>query len=158
MKYYLKSFLPIMLIGMILFGVTSLIAAQKPMDNKAELRQKLSTHKIAFLTDRMQLTESEAEKFWPIYKAYELEKKGLRENKVLETTSSEISEKDAEKALDNMLDIKNKELDIQKKYIGKFKSVLPASKVLKLMKAEREFKSKMVRKVKEKQKHKQRMR
>lgn len=123
--------------------------AQKPGGNPDRMKEKLKSHKIAFLTDRLQLTEAEAEKFWPLYRSYEAERRDLKEDIFIENLNADISEKEAEKALDNMIDIKTKELDLQKKYISKFRSVISAKKVIELYKAEKEFKAAMVKRIRE---------
>ena len=42
------------------------IFAQK----KRESREKIRTLKIAYVTEKLNLTENEAQKFWPIYNTY----------------------------------------------------------------------------------------
>lgn len=137
---------------LIFFAVVFLSAsglAQKPGGNPDRMKEKLKSHKIAFLTDRLQLTEGEAEKFWPLYRSYEAERRELKEDIFIENLNAGISEKEAEKALDNMIDIKTKELELQKRYIAKFRSVISAKKVIELYKAEKEFKAAMVKRIRE---------
>lgn len=129
-----------------LIGVTG----QKQEPQHSRIRQKINTHKIAFITERLQLTENEAEKFWPVYREYEEERKALKGDMVFKGGKEEFTEEDAEKMLDNMVTMKSREVDLQKKYNKKFKSVLSAKKVVKLYKAEKEFKSKMVDYIREK--------
>ena len=64
-----------------------------------------------------------------------------------------MSDKEAEDMLYAMLDAKSKEIDIQKKYIGKMKSAIPAKKIAMLFKVERQFKEKLVSNVKERRKN-----
>jgi hypothetical protein len=40
---------------------------------KAQNGEKIQTLKIAFITQKLQLTPDEAEKFWPIYNQYDNE-------------------------------------------------------------------------------------
>lgn len=137
---------------LIFFAVVFLSAsglAQKQGGNPDRMKEKLKSHKIAFLTDRLQLTEGEAEKFWPLYRSYEAERRELKEDIFIENLNADISEKEAEKALDNMIDIKTKELELQKRYIAKFRSVISAKKVIELYKAEKEFKAAMVKRIRE---------
>lgn len=147
MKQVLKN------VWLLIFGtvliITTSATAQERGGNPGRMKEKLKSHKIAFLTDRMQLTEAEAEKFWPLYRSFEAERRELKEDIFIENLNADISEKEAEKALDNMIDIKTKELDLQKKYIGKFRSVISAKKVIALYKAEKEFKASMVKKIRE---------
>jgi hypothetical protein len=48
-----------------------------------------------------------------------------------------------------MMEFKSKDLDLEKKYISKFRTVLPASKVVRLIRAEKEFKANMVEKIRD---------
>ena len=43
-----------------------------------ERDERIKTLKIAFITERLAFTESEAQKFWPIYNAFEDENNKLR--------------------------------------------------------------------------------
>ena len=52
---------------------------------------------------------------------------------------SEMSDAEVEKILDTGLKIQQKELEIRKKYLVKFKEVLPIKKVAKLTRIEHEF-------------------
>ena len=57
-------------IVMLLFGFAPLRAAQdKPADNMQILRDKLKADKKLLVASNMELTESEAKGFWPIYDA-----------------------------------------------------------------------------------------
>ena len=156
MKKFLNIISPLLMVFLFTVAFTNNSFSQRNEKDKSRLREKLNSHKIAFLTDKVNLTEDEAEKFWPVYNAYEEEKKAIREDKLVEALNADISEKEAEKALNSILEIRARELELDKKYINKFKTVLPASKVVKLIKAEKEFKAKMVGKLKNKQLKRQR--
>ena len=56
---------------------------------------------------------------------------------------SEISDNELEKLLDDMIDFKQKELDVKKRYHEEFKDILPIRKVAKLYHAEEQFKKRM---------------
>ena len=61
-------------IVMMLFGFAPLRAAQdKPADNMQILRDKLKADKKLLVASNMELTESEAKGFWPIYDEYQKE-------------------------------------------------------------------------------------
>jgi hypothetical protein len=147
MRHVIKNAWMLIFSSILLFSVRGY--AQNQGGNPERMKEKLKTHKIAFLTERMQLTENEAEKFWPLYRSYEAERRELKEDIFIENLNADISEKEAEKALDNMIDIKTKELDLQKRYISRFRSVIGAKKVIELYKAEKEFKETMVKRIRE---------
>jgi hypothetical protein len=116
------------------------IAQEKGKEIK---RENKKAEKIAFISTKLELTVAEAEKFWPVYNASEAEFKLLKKEhraamgekkKISEMTDTEV-----EKLLDKGLEIQQKELEIRKKYLVKFKEVLPIKKVAKLTRLEHEF-------------------
>jgi hypothetical protein len=116
--------------------------------NQEKVKEKLKSHQVAFITQKLDLTEDEAQKFWPIYNSYQGEKEELRAALDLKP-SLDMSEPEAEKMLTGMLNSKSKEIEIQKKYIQKMKPALPMRKIAMLFKAERDFRDKVIEKIKE---------
>ena len=116
------------------------IAQEKGKEVK---RENKKAEKIAFISTKLELTAEEAEKFWPVYNASEAEFKLLKkEHKAAmgeKKKISEMSDNEVEKLLDKGLEIQQKELEIRKKYLVKFKEVLPIKKVAKLTRIEHEF-------------------
>lgn len=110
-------------------------------DGQTRKEQK-EAQRIAFLTERLDLTPDEAEKFWPVYREYKKAQVDLRrtEKPKRQGKVAEMSDDELEKLLDAMIDFKQKELDLKKKYHGKFKEILPIKKVAKLYHAEEQFK------------------
>ena len=106
-------------------------------------RENRKAQKIAFISTKLELSTEEAEKFWPVYNASEAEFKRLKkEHKAAmgeKKKISEMSDTEVEKLLDTGLEIQYKELEIRKKYLVKFKEVLPMKKVAKLTRIEHEF-------------------
>lgn len=80
--------------------------------------------KIAFFTEKLELSTAEAEKFWPVYNEYQAAKKTIKE-KYQDNPGPEKMEEES---------------TLLKKYNAKYKEILPATKVAKLYKAEEEFK------------------
>ena len=120
--------------------------------------QKIKTLKIAFLTEQLNLTASEAEKFWPIYNVYNSETHDLyrkksesikNELKTAKTIDS-IEESRALVLFDMMQSLEKKKFEETQKYYRKLKTILPIKKILKLRLAEREFGRKLMRKYRRK--------
>jgi hypothetical protein len=86
---------------------------------------RIETLKIAYITNRLNLSPEEAQRFWPLYNQYSLELKVTR-MKAIDNKSSEIE-------LDENL------LNIRKKYNILFSQVLPPQKVDTFFKSEKEF-------------------
>ena len=109
----------------------------------------IKTFKIAFITKRLDLTSDQAEKFRPVYNKYQEELTILKErnNKLLLNVYLNIesmSDEEMNKFLDDEIIFRQNELDLLKRYVSQFKAVLPVRKVLKLFKAEEDFKLELI--------------
>ena len=113
-------------------------------------RERVRAEKVAFLTEQVDLTESEAQVFWPIYnqiqkeqreafeavrKAYEAMEKGLQEGK---------TGKEMEKLVNAYVDAKDKNEGIETKYLNKLMKALPAEKVARYYVAEEKFRHQQI--------------
>lgn len=131
----------------------------EPGARRAERKEKIETMKIGFLTEKLDLTPEEAQKFWPVYNQYHNKQEELRKTRKMEVREGaanleNMNDKDIEALVDNEIVFRQKELDIQKEYHKQFKSVLPIKKVAKLYRAEEMFKRELVRKIQEGRKEK----
>jgi Spy/CpxP family protein refolding chaperone len=140
-------------ISLIMLTLVQLVnAQQKPM--QGDRKEKFESMKIGFITQRLDLTPEEAQKFWPLYNKYSDELEKLRKdrmNNLMNTRDNfdNMSDADIEKAVDNEIAFRSADVDIMKKYNPQFKKVLPIRKVAKLYKAEEEFKRKLVEMIRE---------
>jgi hypothetical protein len=124
----------------------------------AQQFDKVKALKTAFITDRLELTPLEAENFWPVYNQYE---KDLHELQVTERMKllgrilenggvDKLSNEEADRLLTKLLKLQT---DIQHIEVEKFKAlkkIIPAQKVLKLLKAEEQFKRELFKMLREK--------
>ncbi len=116
---------------------------------------KVEALKIAFLTDKLELTSKEAQTFWPLYNEYNSKMEKLRKSKKsdfdeLKNKGENLSDKELEVLVKEVFASKQKELDLQKEYYDKYVKVLPVKKVALLYQAENQFKRELLRKIKEK--------
>lgn len=124
-------------------------------ERQQEKKENIESMKIAFITNKLDLTPEEAQKFWPVYNQYndklqELRKKRRQDEREAKKNFDGLSDKELEQAIDNDLAIRQKELDLQKEYNAKYKAVLPIKKVSKLYAAEEQFKMVLLDKLKDK--------
>ena len=119
--------------------------------------EKIRSEKVSFLTDKLELTPAEAQKFWPIYN--ELENKRWEAQKC--RRDLEVKVKEAEESLSDKEIIElthdyagnmQKEGALMVKYNDEFLKILPPQKVLKLYKAENEFRMYMIQKYRDRKK------
>lgn len=141
----------ILLAGIFVITTQNINAQSESREAKME---KFRTEKIAFLTTKLELTTTEAEKFWPIYNQLEKERweaqKSRREleDKVREAEES-LSEHEITKLTRDFAGSMQKEGTLMASYNEKFLKVLPPKKVLKLYKAENEFRMNLIRRYRE---------
>ena len=123
-----------------------------------EREERIKTLKIAFITERLAFTETEAQKFWPIYNAFEEENNKLRRdsyNKRKVEDFDSMTEADAKLLLDDMSSIENKRHKLREKFMKDLLAVLPAKKVILLKKTEDEFNKKMFEEFKKRRQEKE---
>jgi hypothetical protein len=83
----------------------------------------------------MELTESEAKGFWPVYESYQngLKKLGDRSITLIDDFARNyqmMSEDAAKKLVDDYMDIEKDRTALRRDYLPKFRKVLPERKVL----------------------------
>jgi intergrase/recombinase len=137
----------------ITFGLANFTKAQNP---RADKKEKIESLKVAFITEKLDLSVEEAQRFWPVYNKYtaELEKsrKDFRGQMVDELKNlDQMSNAEADKALRDMIEFRSKELDITKQYTNEFKRVIGPQKAVKLFVAEQEFKKELLKMLRQKQ-------
>lgn len=146
----IKNILPILLLL-----VSFSFYAQNDKDD--EKREKIKAYKVSFLTTELELTSTEAERFWPIYNAYDDKQFELRHQKMKtylrklkDDNVNSLSEKEAA-ALLSQIESTDKELYfLREKYMSNLRKVLSAKKILKLKKSEDDFNRKLLKQYKEK--------
>ena len=113
------------ILSLVLFCLTVSFAAMSQEDAPKTEVQRLEAYKIAYLTKKLNLSPSEAQKFWPIYNKYQEEVKNLR----VDSRQDKNSE----------IETEEKMLNIRKKYNDEFSKALNNEKVNTLFRSEREF-------------------
>lgn len=122
-----------------------------------EKREKIKAFKVSFLTTELELTSTEAEKFWPIYNAYDDKQFELRHykmktylKKLNDDNIKNLSEKEAVTLL-SQIESTDKELyQLREKFMNNVKKVLPAKKILVLKKSEDDFSRKLLQQYRDK--------
>ena len=113
--------------------------------------EKYQTEKIAFITSNLELTPEEAQKFWPVYN--QLNKERWEAQRIrhemsikLRETEESLSDKQATELTRKYSGSIQNEANLTVKYNEEFLKILPPVKVLKLYKAENEFRMHMIKK------------
>lgn len=121
-------------------------------DEKLERNEKIESYRIAFITEKLNLSPKEATVFWPVYNEFNQKiqfiRKKERERVKQYRQLSNASDSESEKFTNDYISFKQQELDLTKQYLVEFKKVLPPAKVAKLVTLEQEFKLELLKKLK----------
>lgn len=119
-------------------------------------RDKVRSLKVAFLTEALALTPAEAEKFWPLYNAYDDKQFEIRAKKMknlktrFDSNPESLSDKEAQDLLNQMDETEVQLHENKRKFSQSLKGVLSPVKILKLRKAEDDFNRKLLRQYRQK--------
>ena len=113
-------------------------------------KEKIKSLKVAFITDRLELTSKEAQQFWPVYNKFEEQREDLRQkertavrNKI--RNASELTEDEAVQLLTQFISFKERAEILDTSYLNELKKVLSSKKTLLLLSAEEEFKRHLIK-------------
>lgn len=122
-----------------------------------EKKEKVKALKVAYITEQLELTTDEAQKFWPIYNAFDENQSELRHEKMRSILDrfkpgnvEKLSEKDASNSLAQMEKIEEDLFNLKKKFIKDLQGVISAKKIIKLKKAEEDFNRELLKQMREK--------
>ena len=124
------------------------MAQDKPADNMQILRDKIKADKKLVVAANMELTESEAKAFWPVYDAYQkdLQKINQRIIALLESYADDARKKSltddkAKKLIDEAIAIDQAEANLKSGYAPKLSKALPAIKVARYLQIENKIRA-----------------
>src|SRR6478752_9371506 len=112
-----------LVIGVALCGYASTNAQDKPADNMQILRDKIKADKKLLVATNMELTESEAKNFWPIYEDYQKDLQNINQRigKLLESYAADyknktMTDEKAKKLVDEYVSIEQAEAKLKSSY------------------------------------------
>lgn len=142
--------LPVLLITVFCIAPAPVLSApaDKPADNMQILYEKIKADKKLVVAENMQLTESEAKGFWPVYESYQkdLEAINKRTEAMIDSyadawNSVSMDDKKAKKLTSDFLALQADELKQMQSYVSKLNKVLPATKVARYLQIENKIRA-----------------
>ena len=144
------------LIGLAFFALAVLAARPEhialgagvtnPANNMEIIHEKLRADKKFNVAKYMQLTEPEAEKFWPVYEAYQKDLQQLNERllSLLQSYAADyrnqsLTDEKAKKLLDEWVALDQAEAKHRRTYATKVLQVLPGKKAARYLQIENEY-------------------
>ncbi|WP_209403208.1 hypothetical protein [Pseudozobellia sp. WGM2] len=117
-------------------------------------KDKIKALKVAFITERLDLSSKDAQAFWPLYNKYEEDRDVLRNKEHSEVRSKikdvgSLSEREANAVLNKYLSFEEEEEEIERDYLKAVTKVIGAKKTLLLLRSEDEFKKQLIKQYRE---------
>ena len=120
----------------------------KPANNMEILREKLKADKKLLVATNMELTESEAKNFWPVYDdcQKELQKINQRMVKLLNDYAADyktnsVSDEKAKKLTDEYVSLQQAEANLTTSFVPKLNKALPVKKVARYLQIENKIRA-----------------
>lgn len=140
----------IFVLTLFFLGTTTLSAQKSDSDPEKELKAL----KVAFLTKYLNLSKTEAKKFWPLYDRYWDKKNAIfkERNAILEsysTQEADISDREILSLSDRYVNTFRKESDLLVDFNFRLKEILPPSKIMRLYRSNTDFKNFLLKKIQE---------
>lgn len=137
-------------LGLIILLLTC-FGAQAQDDSRFEALEQL---RVAFISEQLKLTVEEGQKFWPVYNDYHNERKGLEKAsrnalRALNDSTAAASEEQIFQALKAQREFNVKIDDSFERYIRSSIAILGPKRTAALIKADLEFKRRVLQEIKD---------
>jgi len=115
-----------------------------------EAMKKIESARIALITERLGLSPEQAEKFWPVYRQYNMERREIRKEFRDARQGVDIrnlTEEQSQQLVDKSMDMKQKELNLEKEYSKRLSQVISTQQLFKLKNAEKDFQQMLLKRI-----------
>ena len=143
-----KKTLGMMTAVMLLASASPALAQDKRADNMQILRDKIRADKKLVVATNMELTESEAKNFWPIYNEYQKDLQNINgrivavlESYAADFKSKSLTDDKAKQLIDEALAIVQAEANLKSTYAPKLSKALPVRKVARYLQIENKIRA-----------------
>ncbi|MCU0462362.1 MAG: hypothetical protein MUF36_10175 [Bacteroidales bacterium] len=118
---------------------TAGVTAQNPN------RERLNSYRIAFFTQKLDLSSKEAEKFWPVYNDYQekkikIQSERVQINRSVVQNTATLSDKELTELGDKYVGLEVREAALSQEFYNNMKQILPPAKILRYFQAENQYK------------------
>ena len=116
---------------------------------KGQRLAQLENAKIAFITNRVALTQDQAQKFWPVYNEFSDRRRELNRNGRLlrRDVTDGMTDQQIRENFTQSFAMRQQELNLEKEYFDKFQKVISLRQVAQLFQAERDFTKEVIKRV-----------
>lgn len=126
-----------------------------------KMHERIRAQKVAFITERLDLSPDEAQQFWPIYNVFENKIQSFRKNDLKQVREAmrkgNLSDKEAQQVLVKFMDVEEKIHQAKKQLVKDLQSAISPQKIIKLKSAEDAFNKKLMNMLQQRREKKQQM-
>lgn len=135
------------LFALALVGCIAAFAQKK--ENREAWRERIRSERVAMITSELELTEAEAQAFWPVYNEVQAQRREAfkASAEALKALKDGAEGKDAAALLDQYEAAIQKNNAIELQAMNRYRKVLPAEKVARLLVAEEKFRHQQIGKL-----------
>lgn len=118
-----------------------------------EKREKIKAFKIAFITEKLDLSVVESANFWPVYNTYTKDLMSIKKQErairkdLKNRDVSQLTNDEAQQLIGKIQNLKKARLDLENHLIMNLKKVISVQKIVRLQQAERQFRKVLLQKL-----------
>ncbi len=148
MKNKSRAVVIVMVLAVVVVFAVPALAQDKQADNMQIVLEKVRADKKLLVAENMQLAESEAKAFWPVYERYQdelflLRARSIKLIKDYADAYDKMTDAAAKKLLDEYMTIETLGLKLRKAYLPKFRKVLSPIKTARYYQIENKIQAAM---------------
>ena len=106
--------------------------------------ERIESLKIAFLSEKLELTPDESQTFWPLYNELQTKMKTLHPERPQRGAVKNMTDAEAEAFILKRFEMEEQRIAIKREYFQKLKQVIPVRKIARIEPAERQFKRRLL--------------
>ncbi|MCB0638334.1 MAG: hypothetical protein KDC54_17010 [Lewinella sp.] len=143
-------FLRLTLLFCFLLGAVSLALAQPPEDDMPlPENDQIRSQRVAYITQRLNLTPAEAGHFWTAYSEYETQRRALLEQNRPENIAQPRTDAEANELIERRFQLEEDLVALKRRFYDQMRSEVSPRKLVLLPRAEQEFRRELLRRLRE---------
>ena len=114
--------------------------------------ERIEAAKIALITERLELTPEQAERFWPIYREYSEKQRDIRrdfQELKRDFDPKTATEKENQQVLEKGYQMKERRLELDRSYSTRMQQVVTSRQLMNLRKAEDDFREMLIQRIRQ---------
>lgn len=142
--------------SILVFCCMALTAAAQDFEEEGGISStaldRVQAQRVAFITEKIDLTSKEAQKFWPVFNEYEKEERKIRKRYQQNMRRLiDMSEQEAREFMKDRFDMEQELLDLKRQYFLQMADIISPRKLAGFNRADREFKKLLLNRIRSNQ-------